>query len=122
MDKYDLIKRFKKFVLNIVNLCDQLPNNTAVIVFSKQLIRCSSSMGANYRASCRAKSSADFINKLKIVEEETDEAIYFLDLLNEISPNKTKTVIEKLIKEANELLSIVVASIKTARRNVKKAK
>lgn len=76
-------------------------------------------MGANYRAACRAKSTADFINKLKIVEEESDEAIYFLDLLSEISNEKIKAVVEKLIKEADELLSIVVASIKTSRRNIK---
>ena len=79
------------------------------------MIRCSSSIGANYRAACRAKSSANFINKLKIVEEETDEPIYFLELLKEIN-NYDLKFIDNLIDEANELLAIFVASIKTARK------
>ena len=79
------------------------------------MIRCSSSIGANYRAACRAKSSADFINKLKIVEEETDETIYFLELLKEIN-NYDLKFIDNLIDEANELLAIFVASIKTAKK------
>ena len=79
-------------------------------------MRCSSSVGANYRASQRAKSAADFIYKLKIVEEETDESIYWLELFQEVmDPGKTE--IKLLIQEANELLAIVVASIKTARKN-----
>ena len=86
------------------------------------MIHCSSSIGANYRAACRAKSNADFINKLKIVEEEIDEAIYFLELLKEINDKNTK-VMDSLIDEASELLAICVASIKTARkRNSKNLK
>lgn len=85
-----------------------------------QLIRCSNSVGANYRASQIAKSTADFINKLKIVEEETDESQYFLELLIEVNDNnELKLEIEKLMKESQELLSIVVASIITARKNNK---
>ena len=71
-------------------------------------------MGANYRAACRAKSDADFINKLKIVEEEADESMYFLELFIEVS-DKEHNETKRLHKEANELLSIVVASIKTMR-------
>ncbi|MGB5610210.1 four helix bundle protein, partial [Eudoraea sp.] len=74
------------------------------------------SVGANYRASQRAKSTADFIYKLKIVEEEVDESIYWLELFQEVlDPGKTE--MKLLIQEANELLAIVVASIKTARKN-----
>ena len=83
-------------------------------IISGQLIRCATSVGANYRAACRAKSNADFINKLKIVEEETDESVYFFELLKELD-NKNEILIYKLMKEGNELLSIFVASIKTAR-------
>jgi four helix bundle protein len=85
-----------------------------MMTFSKQLIRCSSSVGANYRAACRAKSLADFINKLKIVEEEADESIYFIELIEELDTSRRESL-TPLKKEANELLSIIVASINTAR-------
>lgn len=81
MNKEDLKSRTKRFAIDVIKVCDQLPKSIACKVFSKQLIRCSSSIGANYRAVCRAKSGADFINKLKIVEEETDEAIYFFRII-----------------------------------------
>ncbi len=71
------------------------------------MIRCSSSVGANYRAACRAKSTADFINKLKIVEEEADESMYFLEIFQEISSSHQEEI-KKLHVEANELLSIMV--------------
>ncbi|WP_316736773.1 four helix bundle protein [Pedobacter aquatilis] len=88
--------------------------------YSNQLVRCSSSVGANYRAACRAKSTADFLNKLKIVEEELDESMFFLELLEEFNPEIKETIKENW-KEANELLSIIVASIITIRRNEKKS-
>lgn len=115
-NKNQLIDRYKKFTLDVVRFCNTLPKETAFFVFAKQVIRCSSSMGANYRAACRAKSTADFINKLKIVEEETDESVYFLELIEELlTENKTES--QRLIKEADELLRIVVTSLKTARFN-----
>jgi len=86
-----------------------------MLAYSKQLIRSSSSVGANYRAACRAKSLADFINKLKIVEEEADESIYFLELIDELDSSFKKAV-TPIIKEGNELLSIIVASINTSKR------
>ena len=82
-----------------------------------QLIRSSSSVGANYRAANRAKSDKDFINKLKIVEEETDESMYWLELFIEISEVNHKEI-NRLILEANELLAITVASIKTTRKRI----
>ena len=115
MNKHDLINRTKRFAIDVINICNKLPRGTAINVLSSQLIRCSSSIGANYRAACRAKSSADFINKLKIIEEETDETIYFLELLKEMN-NCDLKLIDNLINEANELLAIFVASIKTARK------
>ena len=110
----DLIIRTKKFAIEIIQICDKLPKSITFNVLTIQLIRCSTSIGANYRAARRAKSEADFINKLKIVEEETDETMYFLELLKEIDNNNTNDI-ENLIAEANELLSIIVVSIKTAR-------
>jgi four helix bundle protein len=104
----------KRFAIEIAVFCEELPNRKSLNAYSSQLIRSSSSIGANYRAACRAKSSADFINKLKIVEEEADESIYFLELIKELH-NSDQDKIDSFIKEANEFLSIVVASIKTLR-------
>lgn len=111
----ELLKsRMKRFAIEIAVFCEELPNRKSLNAYSSQLIRSSSSIGANYRAACRAKSSADFINKLKIVEEEADESIYFLELIKELH-NSDQDKIDSFIKEANEFLSIVVASIKTLR-------
>ena len=117
--KKDLKDRTKKFAIDCWRLCDKLPSGRGFTAYINQLIRCSSSVGANYRAAQRAKSTADFINKLKIVEEEADESMYFLELLSEISDDNFKDEINTLHKEANELLAIIVASINTARKNRK---
>ena len=81
----------------------------------RQLVRSSTSVGANYRAACRAKSTKDFINKLKIVEEEADESSYFLDVLKEIDKGKNKEKLGDLLAESNQLVAIYVASLKTMR-------
>jgi four helix bundle protein len=107
--------RTKKFGIENAKLCEQLPQRFALYTYSKQLIRTSSSVGANYRAACRAKSFSDFINKLKIVEEETDESLYFMELIAEFE-SSTRQALSPLMKEADELLSIIVASINTARK------
>lgn len=120
MNKNEIILRNKTFAISVIRFCYSLPKNDHNLVISRQLIRCSTSIGANYRAACRAKSSADFINKLKIVEEETDESIYFLDLLHELNEGKEK--IRKLITEAEELLKIYVSSLNTAKKNQQKIK
>lgn len=86
-------------------------------VFVGQLLRCSVSSAANYRAACRAKSKADFINKLRIVEEETDESMFFLEMIQEFNPEFAIEIIP-LHKEANELLSITVSSINTILTNI----
>ena len=80
-------------------------------------VRSSTSIGANYRAACRAKSTADFINKLKIVEEETDETLYWLEIIGE-SGLLNSDKVSLLKKEANEILSIVVSSIKTMKSKI----
>lgn len=116
----DLKKRTKQFAVDCWFLCKRIPNSREYNAYVNQLIRCSSSVGANYRASQRAKSPADFINKLKIVEEEIDESMFFLELFLEIMKDKNIEPIDKLHKEANELLAITVSSINTARRNQKK--
>lgn len=117
----DMKTSTKKFSIDSSILCSKLPVTREFNAYVNQLIRCSSSVGANYRASQRAKSSADFINKLKIVEEEADESSFFLEIILEINKNQVfKIEIEKLLKESNEILAIVVASIKTARNNLNK--
>ena len=83
MDKAELIRRTQKFAVNIIKFIETLPNRRALNVLSNQLLRSSSSIGANYRSACKGKSSADFINKIIICEEEADESIYWIDLMIE---------------------------------------
>ena len=109
-------KRTKQIGLEVIKIVDELPNKPSAWAIAKQIIRSSTSIGANYRAACRAKSSADFINKLKIVEEEADETQYWLEVLEE-SKLINADRIEVIKKEVNEIVSIVVASIRTAREN-----
>ena len=113
MDSETLKNRTKKFAIDVAKFCESLKPTYSILAYSRQLIRSSSSVGANYRAACRAKSMADFINKLKIVEEEADECIYFLELISELDLS-SREMANPLIKEANELLSIIVASINTS--------
>ena len=112
--KQELKNRTKKYAVDCWSLSTKFPVSREYNAFCNQLIRCSSSVGAIYRAACRAKSTADFINKLKIVEEEADESMYFLEL-SLVVGDKEHTEIKRLHAEGNELLSIVVASIKTMR-------
>ncbi|UOY06403.1 four helix bundle protein [Muricauda sp. SCSIO 64092] len=104
----DLIGRTKIFAVNCFRFCRSVPQSRELDAWVRQLIRSSSSVGANYRASQRAKSTADFINKLKIVEEEVDETAYWLELFMEVNENDLETI-QQLHKEAKELLAIVVA-------------
>ena len=117
MDKNELKKRTKQLAVNIGWLCLKLPFNAVNKEYVSQIVRSSSSGGANYRAACRAKSKPDFINKLRIVEEELDESMYFFELLAEFNPT-FKEELRDLYKEANELLSIVITSINTSLKNL----
>ncbi len=114
MNKDELKDRIKQFGLRIIRLCQSLPNNKVSDMISGQLLRSGTSLGANYRAACRAKSTADFINKLKIVEEELGESLYWMELLIE-AKILTEHLFNELMKEGNELLSIVVSSIITSK-------
>ena len=117
MDKKELQKRFKSLGIKTGKLCIKLPFNPASKVYIDQTIRSSTSSAANYRSACRAKSKADFINKLKIVEEELDETMFFYEMIAEFN-SEIKTELRELFIEANELLSIVVASINTVNSNI----
>ena len=120
MSIQDLKSRFKLFAIEVALLIQKLPKNNINYAYSNQLVRCSSSPGANYRAASRAKSTKDFINKLKMAEEELDESIFFLELLDHFNPPFDESIM-KNVKEANELLAIIVQSLKTARKNQKKS-
>lgn len=116
MDKDKLKKRTKQFGLDVIKAINLLPKNSLGQVVGRQLLRSSTSVGANYRAVCRARSRADFIAKLGIVEEEIDESAYWLELIIE-SDFLSASVVNSLLKEADELTAIVVSSKKTALGN-----
>jgi four helix bundle protein len=110
----ELKKRTKSFAISVLKIVQALPDKGPVGTIGGQLLRAGTSVGSNFRAACRARSRADFIAKLKIVEEECDESIYWLELLN-ILNLKTDLPLRDLMEEADQILAIVVASIKTAR-------
>jgi len=114
MSREDLKKRTREFALRIIRLCEAIPHGRTADAIAKQLVRCGTSVGANYRAAARAKSTADFIAKMSIVEEECDECIYWMELLVEAGIME-KRFLHDLMDEADQLLAITVASIKTAR-------
>lgn len=116
MDPHELKGRTRQFALRVFRLAESLPETPTARVIRNQILRSGSSVGANYRAACRAKSKPDFISKLGTVEEETDETIYWMELLIDtgiVKPNR----IADLLDEADQILSIVIASIRTARRS-----
>ena len=116
MTEEELKLRFKKFALRIISLVDHLPHAISTDAVARQIIRSGTSPAANYRAACVAKSDKDFINKLKMVEEELDETLFWLELLVE-SGKVFGDRMQNLLQENKELLSIVVKSITTLRRN-----
>jgi four helix bundle protein len=110
----DLKKRTKAFALRVMKLADSLPRERSADVIGKQLLRCATSVGANYRSACRAKSTLDFIAKMTIVEEEADESLYWMELLVE-SNLVQQGKLTDLMNEADEIIAIIVASVRTAR-------
>lgn len=114
MDEKAFKARTKKLAVAIIKEVDKLPRSLATEVIRKQLIRSGTSVGANYRAACRAKSTADMINKMKVVEEESDETEYWLELLVEAGL-VPQNQITSIYKETDEILAMTVASLKTLR-------
>jgi four helix bundle protein len=115
MKPVDLKDRTKAFALRIIRLTESLPKGRTSDVVGRQLLRAGTSVAANYRAACRARSSADFISKMGIVEEEADEALFWMELLAD-AKLVDDARLKDLMSEANELLSIAVSSIRTARK------
>lgn len=116
MNRDELKKRTKEFALRIIKLVNALPNNPAGRVIGNQLLRAGTSVSANYRAACRAKSKSDFIYKSSIVEEEADESSFWIELIIE-SSLMPKSKIASLLNEADELTAIFVSTNKTAKSN-----
>ncbi len=112
MDERQFKKRTKEMALRCIRLVESLPKNRTAEVIGKQLLRSATSVGANYRAACRGKSTADVIAKLCIVEEEADESLYWMELLIEAGMVEAAKL-TSLISEINEILAMTVASIKT---------
>ncbi len=119
MNSDELKKRTKAFALSVIRLVEALPAGRTADVIGRQLLRSGTSVGANYCAACRAKSTADFISKMGTVEEEADESLYWMELLIEAEIVES-VKLEFLMNEANELLAMTVASINTARRKKNK--
>jgi four helix bundle protein len=114
MNCENLKLRTKKFGLDVIKLVERLPKDDTCRVLGRQLLRSSTSVGANYRAVCRAKSPADFISKFGNVEEEADESGFWLEMLVD-AKKVAPAAVAPLIQEASELTAIAVSSINTAR-------
>ncbi len=116
MQHQNLQVRTKQFALKIINFCEALPKDETSRILGRQLLRSGTSVGANYRAACQAKSKPAFISKMGDVLEEADECGYWLELLTE-SGKVAPKITDPLHTEANELVAIVISSINTAKRN-----
>jgi four helix bundle protein len=112
----DLKVRTKAFAMRVMRVADALPKTRAGQAVADQLLRCGMSVGANYRAACRGRSRAEFVAKLGTVEEEADECAYWLEILMDMGIVKCE-LLSPLYQEANELVAIMAASRRTARRH-----
>ena len=114
----EIKRRTRKFALRVMRLVDSLPKEPSARHIGHQLLRSGTSVGANYRAACRARSAAEFRSKLGVVEEEADESIYWMELLVD-GGLVSEDLLSNLVDEANQILAITVASIKTSKKNEK---
>ena len=115
MDEKELKDRTKQFALRIIKLVSSLPKTLVAQVIGRQLVKSGTSVGANYRAACRARSKAEFSAKLGIVEEEADESAFWMEIIIE-SGMLDEQLVQPLLDEANELVAIMVASRKTIKK------
>lgn len=113
MTKEELKRRTKSFAIRVFKFLMEIEKTKVVDVISYQLFKSSSSVAANYRAVCRGKSDSDFLNKLKIVDEEADESLFWLEFIQELEIDCDKNELERLIKEADELVAIFSSAIRT---------
>ena len=116
MTERELLQRTKQFALRIFKLVGALPQTIQGRAVAAQLIRSGTSVAANYRAACRARSKAEFVAKLGIVEEEADETAFWLELIIETSL-LSLTKVKPLLTEASEIVTIMTSSKKTAAKS-----
>jgi four helix bundle protein len=116
MTNEELRERTKQFALRIIRLFRALPGKGDAQIVGQQLLRCGTSVGANYRAACRARSKAEFVARLGIVAEEADESVFWLEMIEESKMLNPKRL-EEILKEARELTAIFSASLRTAKGN-----
>ena len=116
MTRDEFKSRTKAYALRVIKVIDALPRDSVAKTLGQQLLRSGTSVAANYRASSRARSNADFVAKMGIVEEECDESLFWVELLVDSGRIKQKRL-EPLMREGSEILAMTVASIKTARRS-----
>ena len=121
MNNENLKQRTRRFALDVIKLVETLPRDRVSDVLGRQLLRSGTSVGANYGSATRARSSADFIAKMGLVEEEADESAYWGDLL-EASGRLSLATAQPIIQQAGELTAIAIASIRTARRTSAESK
>jgi four helix bundle protein len=114
MKHRNLQLRTKQFALEVIKFCESLAKDETSKVLGRQLLRSGTSVGANYRAVCRAKSRADFISKFGNVLEEADESAFWIELLLDAGKAKAEQT-GRLLREANELVAIAISSMNTAR-------
>jgi four helix bundle protein len=119
MNAQEMKQRLKQFALRAVKLADSFPTGRLGDVIGKQLMRSATSVAANYRATCMARTKREFVHKLGIVEEEADESIFWIEFSTDAGLVKSPLV-EALLKEAQEILKIIISSRKTARKNMKR--
>jgi four helix bundle protein len=114
MNPEEMKSRTKEFAKEIVELCRKLPNNREGRLIGNQVFKSGTSVAANYRAACRGRSKAEFVSKLGIVLEEGDETLFWLELIQEMEICRDNEL-PSLMKECDEIVAIVVSSIKTAK-------
>ena len=120
MNAEEMKTRTKEFAKDIINLCRKLPNNREGRLIGNQVFKSGTSVAANYRAACRGRSKAEFIAKLGIVEEEADETLFWLEIIEEMNIYDPSSV-DSLMQECDEIIAIMVSSVKTAKRTRKQA-
>jgi four helix bundle protein len=118
MNEEQMKQRTKEFAKQIIKVCRQLPNNREGRLIGNQLFRSGTSVAANYRSACRARSIADFISKLSIVKEEADESLFWLEIIKEMEIFYAPFM-DSLMRENDEIIAILVSSIRTSKRNRK---
>ena len=115
----ELKLRTKNFSLMVINLVESLPNSISARVIANQIVKSGTSVGANYRAVCRARSDREFVSKMNIVLEEADETLFWIEII--IAKQwMSKPDLETIWKEGNELTAIFVSSLKTVNDRIKK--